>query len=99
MTGWLAISLGDTGGIGPEVTLKALAAELPADDTRYLIIGDEAPLHRLNTQLALRLTSNATPAPAPPAASSSRPRRKPPPILTPPIALPKPPPPAPPWPG
>ncbi len=55
MTGWLAISLGDTGGIGPEVTLKALAAELPADDTRYLIIGDEEPLRRLNAQLALRL--------------------------------------------
>lgn len=40
MTGWLAITLGDVTGIGPEVTLKALAAELDADDTRYLLIGD-----------------------------------------------------------
>jgi len=26
MTGWIAVSLGDVTGIGPEVTLKALAA-------------------------------------------------------------------------
>ena len=41
MTGFIGISLGDATGIGPEVTLKALAAELPGDDTRYLILGDE----------------------------------------------------------
>src|SRR5580658_4616879 len=42
MTGWIGISLGDVTGIGPEVTLKALAAEAEAeqDDTRYLLIGD-----------------------------------------------------------
>jgi 4-hydroxythreonine-4-phosphate dehydrogenase len=40
MTGWIAISLGDVTGIGPEVTLKALAAEADLDDTRYLLIGD-----------------------------------------------------------
>jgi 4-phospho-D-threonate 3-dehydrogenase / 4-phospho-D-erythronate 3-dehydrogenase len=40
MTGWIAISLGDVTGIGPEVTLKALAAEGEVDDTRYLLIGD-----------------------------------------------------------
>ncbi len=38
----IAIALGDAGGIGPEVTLKAVAAELPLDDTRYLLIGDES---------------------------------------------------------
>ena len=27
MKGWIGISLGDVTGIGPEVTLKALAAE------------------------------------------------------------------------
>ena len=27
MTGWIGISLGDVTGIGPEVTLKAIAAE------------------------------------------------------------------------
>ena len=55
MTGWLAISLGDPTGIGPEVTLKALAAELSADDTRYLLVGDSGQLRDLNERLALRL--------------------------------------------
>ena len=41
----IAISIGDPAGIGPEVTAKALAAELPLDDTRYVIIGDH-PLVR-----------------------------------------------------
>jgi 4-hydroxythreonine-4-phosphate dehydrogenase len=40
MTGWIAISLGDVTGIGPEVALKALAVEGQTDDTRYLLIGD-----------------------------------------------------------
>src|SRR5208283_4232867 len=40
MTGWIAISLGDVTGIGPEVTLKALALEAGSDETRYLLIGD-----------------------------------------------------------
>jgi 4-hydroxythreonine-4-phosphate dehydrogenase len=40
MSPWLGISLGDVTGIGPEVTLKALAAELERDATRYLLIGD-----------------------------------------------------------
>ena len=55
MTNWIGISLGDITGIGPEVTLKALAVEAPMDDTRYLVIGDAAHAHRLNEQLGLRL--------------------------------------------
>lgn len=51
----LAIALGDVTGIGPEVTLKALAAELAADDTRYLILGDEGWLRRIRHQLGLNL--------------------------------------------
>lgn len=51
MTGWIAISLGDVTGISPEVTLKALAAELEADDTRYLIIGDRDCLNATNRKL------------------------------------------------
>mgnify|MGYP002140301741 CR=1 FL=1 len=31
MSGMIGISLGDVTGVGPEVTLKAIAAELPAD--------------------------------------------------------------------
>jgi 4-hydroxythreonine-4-phosphate dehydrogenase len=55
MTGWIGISLGDVTGIGPEVTLKALAAEGCADDIRYLLIGDADHIRRLNQQLGLNL--------------------------------------------
>lgn len=55
MTGWIAISLGDVTGIGPEVTLKALAAEGEADDCRYLLIGDVELIQQLNEKLGLKL--------------------------------------------
>jgi 4-hydroxythreonine-4-phosphate dehydrogenase len=55
MTGWIAISLGDVTGIGPEVTLKALEAEAEQDDTRYLIIGDSDHLAALHKRLELQL--------------------------------------------
>src|SRR5947199_6849 len=54
MTGWIGITLGDVTGIGSEVALKALAADVAAD-TRYLLLGDEAHLRRLNDQLRLEL--------------------------------------------
>jgi 4-phospho-D-threonate 3-dehydrogenase / 4-phospho-D-erythronate 3-dehydrogenase len=38
---FLGISLGDVTGIGPEVALKAVAAESQNDDAKYLFIGDE----------------------------------------------------------
>ncbi len=55
MTGWIAISLGDVTGIGPEVTLKALAAEAQSDDTRYLLIGDSGYIAALGERLGLTL--------------------------------------------
>jgi 4-hydroxythreonine-4-phosphate dehydrogenase len=55
MPGRIAISLGDVTGIGPEVTLKALAAEWEADDFRYLLFGDAKLLHDLNSGLGLGL--------------------------------------------
>ncbi|MEK7707198.1 MAG: 4-hydroxythreonine-4-phosphate dehydrogenase PdxA, partial [Verrucomicrobiota bacterium] len=55
MTGWIGITLGDVTGIGLEVTLKALAAEGPADDTRYLLIGDAGHARRFNQQFSLNL--------------------------------------------
>src|SRR5260370_30423962 len=55
MQPWIAISLGDVTGIGPEVTLKAVAAEAGADHARYLLIGDEEHTKRLNKQLGLDL--------------------------------------------
>ena len=55
MTGCVALALGDVTGVGPEVTLKALALETPADPFRYLLIGDEASTRRLNEKLGLNL--------------------------------------------
>jgi 4-hydroxythreonine-4-phosphate dehydrogenase len=55
MTRWIGITLGDVTGIGPEVTLKALAAEPADDETRYLLIGDAGHLQRLNEKLGTRL--------------------------------------------
>ena len=55
MTGWIGISLGDVTGVGPEVALKALAAEAGRDDTRYLIIGDAGELDRVNRRTGLNL--------------------------------------------
>jgi len=55
MSGWIGISLGDMAGIGPEVTLKALAEEAGDDDWRYLLIGDELRLRELNDRLGLKL--------------------------------------------
>src|SRR5262245_54484378 len=52
-TARIGISLGDVTGIGPEVTLKALAAG--SDDTQYLLIGDVEHVERLNRKLGLNL--------------------------------------------
>lgn len=43
----IAIAIGDLRGIGPEVTAKALKAELPRDDTGYILIGDDPLLREL----------------------------------------------------
>jgi 4-hydroxythreonine-4-phosphate dehydrogenase len=55
MTRWIGITLGDVTGVGPEVTLKALASEAASDETCYLLIGDEGHLQRLNEKLGTRL--------------------------------------------
>jgi 4-hydroxythreonine-4-phosphate dehydrogenase len=55
MTGWIGISLGDVTGVGPEVVLKALAAEAATDDYKYLLVGDQGTLKRLNEKLSLNL--------------------------------------------
>jgi len=51
----IGITLGDVTGVGPEVTLKALAAELPRDNMRYLLIGDAGQVQRCNDQAGLKL--------------------------------------------
>jgi 4-hydroxythreonine-4-phosphate dehydrogenase len=52
---FLGISLGDVTGVGPEVTLKALASEAAGDNTKYLLLGDEKILTRLNEKLSVNL--------------------------------------------
>lgn len=51
----IAITLGDVTGIGPEVTLKALTADLDQDDTRYLLLGDDGCLDRARAVLGVKL--------------------------------------------
>jgi 4-hydroxythreonine-4-phosphate dehydrogenase len=51
----IGIALGDVTGVGPEVTLKALAAEKDQDDARYLLIGDKAQVLALNAAMAINL--------------------------------------------
>jgi 4-hydroxythreonine-4-phosphate dehydrogenase len=51
----LGICLGDPTGIGPEITLKALDAELPEDDTEYVLIGDSAWVNTWAQRLNLSL--------------------------------------------
>ena len=55
MKNWIGISLGDATGVGPEVALKAIAAEAKADETKYLLIGDEPLVRRLNDAPGLNL--------------------------------------------
>ena len=51
----IGIALGDVTGIGPEVTLKALALEARESDAQFLVIGDAGRVQRLNVQLGLNL--------------------------------------------
>jgi 4-hydroxythreonine-4-phosphate dehydrogenase len=55
MKNWIGISLGDVTGIGPEVALKAVAAEAAADETKYLFIGDSESLAELNLKISINL--------------------------------------------
>ena len=49
------MTLGDVTGIGPEVALKAIAAEAAGDQTRYLLIGDRDCVFHLNQKSGLNL--------------------------------------------
>jgi 4-hydroxythreonine-4-phosphate dehydrogenase len=52
----IVIATGDVTGIGPEVSLKALASEMGRGTFRYHLLGDERKLRELNTHLRLGLT-------------------------------------------
>src|SRR5687768_8818417 len=53
MSSRIAITVGDVTGVGPEVTLKALAAELPQDNCSYVLFGDADQLRDLNARFKL----------------------------------------------
>jgi 4-hydroxythreonine-4-phosphate dehydrogenase len=55
MGGRIGISIGDPTGVGPEVTLKALAAESGFRNRRFTLLGDLAHLKALNDSLGLDL--------------------------------------------
>ncbi len=55
MSPWIAISLGDVTGIGPEVTLKALSNECDKSATKFVIIGDHGILQKTRTNLGLSI--------------------------------------------
>ena len=67
MTAPIAIAIGDPTGIGPEIALKALAAEWDRDDARYLLLGDPGLLRQTAAALNLEL-----PLPAPNPSSHDR---------------------------
>ena len=60
----IAIALGDPAGIGPEVTAKALAAELPRDDTRYTIFGEHPLVRELNSNRVRIVSATSASPPA-----------------------------------
>lgn len=47
----IGIAIGDVTGVGPEVALKAVAAEANQDGAQYVFIGDETILGRFNREL------------------------------------------------
>src|ERR1700677_2755386 len=51
----IGIAIGDVTGVGPEVALKAVAAESKSNQTKYVFIGDENLLQQLNQKLSLNL--------------------------------------------
>lgn len=60
----IAIAIGDPAGIGPEVTAKALASELPRDDTRYIVIGDHPLVRELKSERVRLLSTGTSLSPA-----------------------------------
>ena len=56
MSGRIGIAIGDLTGVGLEVTLKALAAEASASQSKFLIISEASRIFALNEQLGLGLS-------------------------------------------
>ncbi|MBP1685215.1 MAG: 4-hydroxythreonine-4-phosphate dehydrogenase [Deltaproteobacteria bacterium] len=59
----LAISMGDPGGIGPEVVLKALATPAVAAAVDPILVGDRAVWDETARRLRLRVATTETPRP------------------------------------
>lgn len=51
----IGITIGDVAGVGPEVTLKAVASEIARDDCSYVLIGEVDVLKRESQRLKIDL--------------------------------------------
>jgi len=47
----VGLALGDVTGVGPEITVAALQAESPVDDTRYVVVGDAPTVQRWSARV------------------------------------------------
>ncbi len=63
-TAMLGITLGDPSGVGPEITVKALAEMTPADRSRCAVIGNLRLLQRADALCKTGLTFETTLSPA-----------------------------------
>lgn len=54
----IAITMGDPGGIGPEVTIKALQGKRDFNSYRYILIGSTQALELLKENLKIELSTN-----------------------------------------
>ena len=55
----IGITLGDPGGIGPEIVAKALAASAPLPDSDYVLFGDEEGFRNEASRLGLTLAARS----------------------------------------
>jgi len=61
----IGITLGDPGGIGPEIVAKALAASAPLPDSDYVLFGDEEGFRNEASRLGLTLAARSVSFQAP----------------------------------
>jgi 4-hydroxythreonine-4-phosphate dehydrogenase len=54
----IGLTLGDPGGIGPEITIKALASKEIPDDVQYIIFGSNRIINEEKEKLKINITKN-----------------------------------------
>ncbi len=64
----IGITLGDPGGIGPEITLKALSGIFPLPEARYVVFGSRSVVSATGSSLGLNMNFKTWRSVSPPAA-------------------------------